>query len=183
MADIEKIKVGNTSYDVRDASAAHSLDEIAIAGSNIEFQSSPFTNYTVVGSNISINSNYEMTRGGDTNYVYFDYLLSQSPTSFEFVTAVNPQNYVNYIGILGPVGSQYGINLQLGSGRKPQLVIGDGISAPISILAHPAASDRNLTATTAGHHRTPKSGPKAPCSSRDESTAFHHRRLSTWDGD
>lgn len=45
-----------------------------------------------------------------------------------------------------------------------------------------SASDRNLTATTAGHHSTPKSGPKAPCSNRNESTDFHHRRLSTWDG-
>ena len=37
MADIEKISVGGTSYDVRDANAAHALADIAVAGSNVTF--------------------------------------------------------------------------------------------------------------------------------------------------
>ena len=38
MADIEKISVGGTSYDVRDANAAHTLSDIAVAGNNVTFE-------------------------------------------------------------------------------------------------------------------------------------------------
>lgn len=37
-----------------------------------------------------------------------------------------------------------------------------------------SASDHVITVNTAGHHSTPKSGPKAPCSHTNESTDFHH---------
>lgn len=50
MADIEKISVGGTSYDVRDALAAHALSDIAVAGDNITFASTYTYNVQQQGS-------------------------------------------------------------------------------------------------------------------------------------
>lgn len=54
MADIEKISVGGTSYDVRDALAAHALSDIAVAGSNVTFETP--INIDYVASSNKINS-------------------------------------------------------------------------------------------------------------------------------
>ena len=70
MADIEKISVGGTSYDVRDALAAHALSDIAVAGSNIEFLRDIQDNYSVQGS-LTINNG--VASGFSTsNYIYKD---------------------------------------------------------------------------------------------------------------
>lgn len=54
MADIEKISVGGTSYDVRDALAAHALSDIAVAGDNVTFKTP--LNIDYVASSNKINS-------------------------------------------------------------------------------------------------------------------------------
>ena len=54
MADIEKISVGGTSYDVRDALAAHALSDIAVAGDNVTFKTP--SNIDYVASSNKINS-------------------------------------------------------------------------------------------------------------------------------
>lgn len=54
MADIEKISVGGTSYDVRDALAAHTLSDIAVAGDNVTFKTP--SNIDYVASSNKINS-------------------------------------------------------------------------------------------------------------------------------
>lgn len=54
MADIEKISVGGTSYDVRDALAAHTLSDIAVAGDNVTFKTP--SNIDYVASSNKVNS-------------------------------------------------------------------------------------------------------------------------------
>ena len=54
MADIEKISVGGTSYDVRDALAAHALSDIAVAGSNVTFETP--INIDYIASSNKVNS-------------------------------------------------------------------------------------------------------------------------------
>lgn len=54
MADIEKISIGGTSYDVRDVLAAHALSDIAVAGSNVTFKTP--SNIDYVASSNKINS-------------------------------------------------------------------------------------------------------------------------------
>lgn len=69
MADIEKISVGGTSYDVRDALAAHTLSDIAVAGSNITFEPLQYNDITITGSvilNDGIASNFTAS-----NYIDF----------------------------------------------------------------------------------------------------------------
>ena len=53
MADIEKISVGGTSYDVRDALAAHALSDIAVAGSNVTFETPTNTDYVASSNKIN----------------------------------------------------------------------------------------------------------------------------------
>ena len=91
MADIEKISVGGTSYDVRDALAAHALSDIAVAGDNITFTEQSYKDITVTGSvalNNGIASNFT-----ESNYIDFKdstryttgtttyYLKSKTPSS------------------------------------------------------------------------------------------------------
>lgn len=69
MADIEKISVGGTSYDVRDALAAHTLSDIAVAGDNITFEPLQYNDITITGSvilNDGIASNFTAS-----NYIDF----------------------------------------------------------------------------------------------------------------
>lgn len=54
MADIEKISVGGTSYDVRDALAAHALSDIAVAGDNVTFKTP--SNIDYIASSNKVNS-------------------------------------------------------------------------------------------------------------------------------
>lgn len=88
MADIEKIKVGGTSYDVRDALAAHALSDIAIAGDNITFENGPFTDYTATGA-LTINDEYVVSGFSDSNYLSIQNPLygSGSRTFYELVIA------------------------------------------------------------------------------------------------
>ena len=88
MADIEKISVGGTSYDVRDANAAHALSDIAVAGNNVTFENGPFTDYAVVG-NPTINDEYVVSGFSDSNYLTVQNPLygSGSRTFYELVIA------------------------------------------------------------------------------------------------
>ena len=89
MANIEKIKVGSTSYDVRDASAAHALSDIAIAGSGISF-SGPEINYTVNGG-LTISSDYVASGFSDSKYISVLnplYAGGLSVTSYDLVVAI-----------------------------------------------------------------------------------------------
>lgn len=52
MADIEKISVGGTSYDVRDALAAHALSDIAVAGDNVTFETPINIDYVASGNKV-----------------------------------------------------------------------------------------------------------------------------------
>lgn len=54
MADIEKISVGGTSYDMRDALAAHALSDIAVVGDNVTFKTP--INIDYVASSNKVNS-------------------------------------------------------------------------------------------------------------------------------
>ena len=68
MSEVKKLKIGNTSYDIVDSSAAHALTDIAIAGSNIEFLRDIQDNYSVQGS-LTINNG--VASGFSTsNYIY-----------------------------------------------------------------------------------------------------------------
>lgn len=101
MADIEKISVGGTSYDVRDANAAHALSDIAVAGSNIEFLRDIQDNYSVQGS-LTINNG--VASGFSTsNYIYKDEIWNTivNAGSFTFqskfkVTEGSPSNLLIY---------------------------------------------------------------------------------------
>lgn len=101
MADIEKISVGGTSYDVRDALAAHTLSDIAVAGDNIEFLRDIRNNYSVQGS-LTINNG--VASGFSTsNYIYKDEIWNTivNAGSFTFqskfkVTAGSSSNLLIY---------------------------------------------------------------------------------------
>lgn len=69
MANIEKIKVGSTSYDVRDASAAHALTDIASAGTNVTFTTSTIDDYSIAGTGVTVTSGIA-SGFSQSSYVY-----------------------------------------------------------------------------------------------------------------
>lgn len=90
MANIEKIKVGSTTYDIRDATAPHELTDIALAGENVTFTPPPFgeLNVTVVGSP-TISSSFVASGFSDSSYLTTSNILNNASSSFELVTAIN----------------------------------------------------------------------------------------------
>lgn len=85
MANIEKISVGGTSYDVRDANAAHALTDIATAGDNVTFTTPTIDDYSIQGTGVTVTSG--VASGFTTSsYIYKAGLWSQvaAAGAFEF---------------------------------------------------------------------------------------------------
>lgn len=85
MADIEKISVSGTSYDVRDANAAHALTDIAVAGDNIEFARDIQDNYSVQGTDVTVSSTGVASGFSASSYIYTSIAFWNSMYSNPFV--------------------------------------------------------------------------------------------------
>ena len=86
MADIEKISVGGTSYDVRDANAAHALADIAVAGSNISFEPYGTNNVTTVGSITTTGTS--LSNFSSSNYATAQFTPEEVPFAWKAVVKV-----------------------------------------------------------------------------------------------
>ena len=73
MSEVKKLKIGNTSYDIVDSSAAHSLNDIAAAGAGITF-TTVRQGYSEVGSPT-------ITDGVLSNITTSNYITMQEPFS------------------------------------------------------------------------------------------------------
>lgn len=89
MANIEKIKLNNTSYDIVDATAAHELSDIAEAGTGISFSGGTATNYTVVGSP-TIDQNYVASGFSTSNYLTIGSYAFNTANEWEIKCKVTP---------------------------------------------------------------------------------------------
>lgn len=87
MANIEKIKVGSTSYDVRDASAAHTLTDVATAGTNITFETPTIDDYSIQGTGVTVSSGIASGFTSDS-FIYKSGIWNNvlNYTTFEFIT-------------------------------------------------------------------------------------------------
>lgn len=86
MSDVEKLKIGSTSYDITDAAAAHDLTDIASQGDGIKFEQPTTPNYTVSGT-LTIENNDVATGFSTANFVYKQLNLSTA-TSMTLTTCV-----------------------------------------------------------------------------------------------
>lgn len=74
MSNVKKLKIGSTDYDIVDATAAHSLTDIAIAGNNITFTTPSNIDNVASGDKVSsptISSSGIFTPTGTSQYIYF----------------------------------------------------------------------------------------------------------------
>lgn len=101
MANIEKIKVGSTSYDVRDASAAHALTDIANAGTNITFTTPTIDDFSIAGTGVTVTDGVA-SGFSSSSYVYKGiWNIIQPNTSFDFVIkfrldSLSGESYLTY---------------------------------------------------------------------------------------
>ena len=107
MADIEKISVGGTSYDVRDALAAHTLSDIAVAGDNITF---------------SKEFSYNMQKQGEPTLVDGT-ATGFSSTKYLYETNLPDDNVTYYFKIKMPSSLTWADIIRYGEENKPLLFL------------------------------------------------------------